>query len=54
MKSFLSQPPVKYEIKIFELLPLYLKTDIINNYHVLFGDEPSISEYFFTFRKIWK
>ncbi|WP_423792185.1 nucleotidyltransferase domain-containing protein [Methanocaldococcus indicus] len=44
----------KYDIKIFEELPLYIKIDIINNHKVIFGDELEISEYFYKFRKIWK
>jgi predicted nucleotidyltransferase len=34
----------KYDIKIFELLPLYLKIEIIDNYQVLFGNPLDISE----------
>ncbi len=44
----------KYDIKIFELLPLYLKIEIIDNYQVLFGNSLDISEYFYQFRSIWK
>lgn len=44
----------KYDIKIFELLPLYLKIEIIKNYLVLFGNPLEISEYFYHFRSIWK
>ena len=44
----------KYDIKIFELLPLYLKMEIIQNYQVLFGDALEISEYFYHYRSIWK
>ena len=45
-------PP--YDIKVFELLPLYLQMEIINHYEVLFGDTFEISEYFYQFRKLWK
>lgn len=45
-------PP--YDIKVFELLPLYLQMEIINNYEVLFGDPLEISEYLYQFRKLWK
>ena len=44
----------KYDIKIFELLPLYLKIEIIDNYQVLFGNPLDISEYFYQYRSIWK
>lgn len=44
----------KYDVKIFEELPLYVKIDIIENYKVVYGDEPSISYYFYNFRKNWE
>lgn len=44
----------RYDIKIFEDLPLYVKMDVIENYRVIYGDEPSISYYFYHFRKNWK
>ena len=53
-KSFWGKHPDIYDVKIFELLPLYLKIEIINNYEVLYGDILAISEYFYTFLKIWK
>jgi len=43
-----------YDIKVFELLPLYLKMEIIQNYQVIFGDALEISEYFYHYRSIWK
>ena len=42
-----------YDIKIFELLPLFIQIEVIGQYQVLFGDELSISEYFYYYRKIW-
>ena len=44
----------KYDVKIFEDLPLYLKIEIIKNYKVIHGNELEISEYFYHFRKLWK
>ncbi len=44
----------KYDIKIFEDLPLYIKMNIIENYRVIYGDEPSISFYLYGFRKNWE
>lgn len=44
----------KYDIKIFEELPLYIKIDIIKNHKVIWGNELEISEYFYKFRKIWR
>ena len=42
----------KYDIKVFEELPLYLKMDVIDNYKIIFGSEPEISYYFYGFRKL--
>ena len=53
-KSFWGKYKKIYDIKIFELIPLYLKIEIIDNYFVLFGDKLEISEYFYHYRKIWK
>jgi predicted nucleotidyltransferase len=44
----------KYDIKIFEDLPLHIKMDIINNHQVIVGDEVELSYYFYRFRKEWK
>jgi len=45
----------KYDIKIFELLPLYLKIEIIENHLVIFAkDLPELYEYFYFYRKLWK
>ena len=53
-KELLGEFNEKYDIKIFELLPLYLKVEIIEDYRVLFGDPLEISEYFYHYRSIWK
>jgi predicted nucleotidyltransferase len=52
--SLLGKTPSVYDIRIFELLPLYIKMEIINHHLVLFGDPLEISEYFYYYRKIWK
>ena len=43
-----------YDIKIFELLPLYIKAQVLRDYIVLFGDVLEISEYFYSWWKIWR
>lgn len=53
-RDFAGEFSNKYDIKIFELLPLYLKIEIIDNYKVLFGNPLDISEYFYQYRSIWK
>ena len=53
-QSILGQNPPNYDIKIFELLPLYIQIDIIENNLVVFGNSLEISEYFYYYRKLWK
>ena len=43
----------RFDVKIFEDLPLFVKMGIIGNYRVIYGDEPQISYYFYGFRKNW-
>lgn len=44
----------KYDIRLFEELPLYIKISIINNYKVLFSsDSRELEYYFYKTRKIW-
>jgi len=47
-------PPLEYDIRVFELLPIQIKISIIRQYDVIFGDPLEISEYFYRFRKIWE
>ncbi|MDI6917910.1 MAG: hypothetical protein QMC80_08975, partial [Thermoplasmatales archaeon] len=44
----------KYDVKIFEKLPLYIKIDVIKNHYTIFGDEVGLSYYFYKFRKEWQ
>ncbi len=53
-RNFLGLAPPLYDLRIFELLPLYFQIEIIKNYRVVFGDSLEISEYFYHFRAIWK
>jgi len=43
----------KYDIKIFEDLPLIVKMSIINKQQIVFGNEIDLSYYFYRFRKEW-
>ncbi|WP_048874722.1 nucleotidyltransferase domain-containing protein [Thermococcus litoralis] len=43
----------KYDIKVFEELPLYIQVEIIKNHRVIYGDKLELSEYFYKFRKLW-
>ena len=44
----------KYDIHVFEALPLFLKASVFKNYIVVLGDAPEIGEYFYFYRKLWK
>ncbi len=45
----------KYDIKIFELLPLKMKIEVIKDGKILWcKNENELSYYFWRFRKIWK
>lgn len=44
----------KYDVRIFEALPLYLKMGVIENGEIIFSrDKPELSYYFYHFRKLW-
>jgi hypothetical protein len=42
----------KYDIKVFENLPLYIQIEIIRDHKTLHGDEIQLSEYFYRFRRL--
>ena len=44
----------EYDVRIFELLPIYIQMSIIFNNRIIFGDELELSEYFYQYRKIWR
>ena len=52
-KELLGKFPLNYDIRVFELLPIYIQISIIENYQVIFGDPLEISEYFYSIRKKW-
>lgn len=43
----------KYDIKIFEDLPLYIRIEIIHDHKIIYGDEVELSAYFYRFRRLW-
>lgn len=43
----------KYDIKIFEKLPLYIQIEIIREHVLVYGNEVDLSAYFYRFRKLW-
>jgi hypothetical protein len=45
----------RYDIWLFEELPLYMRVQVIENHKVVFcKDLPSLYEYFYFYRKIWE
>lgn len=45
----------KYDVWVFEELPLYLQMDVIHNHEVLFCEDiPELYEYFYRYRKQWR
>ncbi|MFO7837585.1 MAG: nucleotidyltransferase domain-containing protein [Candidatus Thorarchaeota archaeon] len=46
--------PEYYDIQVFEALPLILKSAIIENFEVLFGNPLEIGMHFYHVRKIWE
>ncbi len=52
-EELLGKFPLKYEVRIFELLPIYIQISIIENFRVVFGNILEISEFFYQYRKKW-
>ena len=44
----------KYDVFIFEELPLYIKAEIIKNNEIVFGDAGEFYEYFYFVNKLWE
>ena len=51
--ELLGKFPLKFDVRVFELFPIYIQISIIQHYEVIFGDPLEISEYFYEFRKKW-
>lgn len=46
---------VRYDVRVFELMPLYLKMEVIEHGKVVYaGDIYELYEYFYGFRKLWE
>lgn len=52
-EKYVGQAPEKYDLKVFELLPLDVKYSLMKRYLVVFGNGLELSEYFYHFRKLW-
>ncbi|MBI3034800.1 nucleotidyltransferase domain-containing protein [Candidatus Woesearchaeota archaeon] len=45
----------KYDIRIFEQMPLFMKNQVIKNGKVTYAkDKAGLGEYFYFFRKLWR
>jgi hypothetical protein len=44
----------KYDVKVFEDLPLTVKMEIIKNHRTIMGNDVDLSYYFYRFRKEWR
>ncbi len=45
----------RYDVRLFEELPLYIKMDIIRNHRVVSTKNlPELYHYFYLFRKLWR
>ncbi|MGC9444799.1 MAG: nucleotidyltransferase domain-containing protein [Candidatus Methanospirareceae archaeon] len=44
----------KYDLTVFERLPLYIKLEVIRNHDVVVGDELALSAFFYFYRKLWQ
>lgn len=48
-------PGSPYDIKIFKVLPLFLKMEVIERHQLIYSPDPlELYEYFYFYRKIWK
>lgn len=46
--------PNKYDVRVFELLPLHVKSEVIKNHRVIHGDQAQLGEYLHLWRKLCK
>ena len=45
----------RYDVRLFELMPLYLKMEVIEHGKVVYArDVYELYEYFYSFRKLWE
>lgn len=53
-REVLGACPERYDVRVFELLPLHIQITVVRQYAVVFGDPLAISEYLYHYRRIWK
>jgi len=52
-KNIISRFPPRYDLKVFELLPLKIQISIADNFCPIFGNAVELSEYFYIYRVRW-
>lgn len=50
----LGSVPDRYDVRVFELLPLPVQHNIVSNYQVVFGDSSRIGYHFYFTHRRWK
>lgn len=53
-KESLGKAPDRYDIHVYELLPMHIRADIAKTHEVLFGDAAAIEERFCSVRRRWQ
>ncbi|HMF33829.1 MAG TPA: nucleotidyltransferase domain-containing protein [Candidatus Lokiarchaeia archaeon] len=53
LQSMLGVISPNYDLKIYEFLPLKIQKAIADEFLTIFGDPLEISEYFYSYRKLW-
>jgi len=43
----------KYDVKVFEKMPMYIRIEIIRTHQIIYGDAARIGAYFYRFRRLW-
>ena len=55
LKEIMEKVPSKYDIRIFELMPLYMKWEVIQNHIILYSEDIyKLYEYFYFYSKFFE
>lgn len=50
----LGSAPDRYDVRVYELLPLPIQVKVAERHRVVFGDPVELSYYFYRYRRRWK
>ena len=53
-RGIVGSAPDRYDIRVYELLPLPVRVAIARRHEVVFGDRVELSSYFYRDRRTWK